>query len=328
MKRKWSNYVGAAKKAWKVAKTGYGIYKGVKAAQKNYPKSNKSYTTAKTRRRQYGGGDSTLPGPAQLVIARRNRVPRYLKPMLKTLALRRRISYNSNRITSSVGTQGYAYNPLLTKGDTDNLITDNSLSLGAKIFLRKMKAHTLFTNQTNAVVMMTIYTVIPRSDNNSAEDPITMWTAGNTNEGSDANASTYPGSTPYQSALFCKNYLVKNVKKVRLAAGQTYENTCIAYVNRPFNTDTTSNDYYDPRHTVLQMYVVHGFPQNDSTTKTQISLGATAVDFISSYTIDYYLMNEVTRTRTDIGQAYASAFTVGGLVMTYADTNADNAGVA
>lgn len=330
MKRKWGNYVGAAKKAWKGATALYGGYKAGKKVYNGVKGKNKKqlYFTKVLKKKSSQDIGNQLAGGVQRVFARRNRVPRGMRVVLKNLALRRRINFNSNRITSSVGTQGSAFNPLCYRTDIESIVADNSLLDGQKIFLRNSKAHTMFTNQTNGVVIMTIYTMIPRVNCGSSEDPVTMWGTGNDNEGTDSNALTYPGCKPFTSALFSKKYYVTNVKKVRLAAGQTHENICINYINKSYNVDTLATDYYDSKISVLQMYTVHGFPQNDSTTKTQISLGATAVDFISSYTIEYNILQDFTRTRTDTGSAYISGFTVGGLVMTFADTAAEASGVA
>lgn len=294
-------------------------------ARSSKAKNSKTYTSTavgRTKRRGRPGGDM-LAGPSQGVLVRNRGVPRFMRTLLKNQAMLRYNGYTSNRLISNVGQQGFAFNPILTRGDTSSFEANDAVAIGKKIFFRRLTVQTQFTNQTNGVVKMKIYTIVPRDDLDSSQTPTSLWTTGLTNIGSTANAALFPGATPFASPLFCQNYLVKKVQTVTLAAGQTYVNRMVAKLNRSFQTDDPVVEHYTKHFTCMQVYVVHGFPVNDSVNKTQISLQATAVDFMSTYQLTYSYFDNGPVTKTYVPSFPPTSFTNAGNVMTFADTNAE-----
>lgn len=175
-----------------------------------------------------------------------------------------------------------------------SLITDSTRHANAKIYLQSCNQRTMITNQTNDVVRLAIYDIVPRKDvyNSTYVPPQAAWTVGLASAGATASSSTFVGATPFHSLVFTKLYKVQKVTNLELHSGGHHVHTVVAKPNRMIDGQYISEvganaNYGFANLTCYTMVVQHGFPVNDGTTKTNIGTAEGNVDFITTRQYKY-----------------------------------------
>lgn len=154
-----------------------------------------------------------------------------------------------------------------------------------KVLIDSCTSELLITNATNDVVHLTIYDCVARRDiaNASYWNPGQAWLTGATDQGNVA-IPTYVGSNPFQTAAFTQFWIVEKVFDVNLHSGGHHRHSSKSIVNHIINDElvqempAASASY--GKLTRYQFVVIHGYPLNDSTTKTQVSTAGVAIDMV------------------------------------------------
>ena len=240
------------------------------------------------------------------------------------------VHFNNNvagRITSSIGQQGVnliqtIYTPAILNqiqyygfNSTAGITNGNTQTM----YVRDCETNIQITNQDVANVTFSLYEIQPRRDTTtSSASPITTWSDGLTDEqagqfGTIGNLMI--NTTPFQSKKFCTYFKVKSVKKITLASGQQYLYKHILNVNKKWNMELYTGGIQGLSHeTTMFMIVQQGSVENDSTTKTQVSVGPSALDYVCDLKYQVYGFND-SQTRYIFANALPSAFTVGGEII-------------
>jgi hypothetical protein len=157
-----------------------------------------------------------------------------------------------------------------------------------------------------------IYDIFARKDVSAAalSLPDQAWAQGNVDE-SSTNAYTFLGSTPWQSEAFNQYYEVKQVTNVVLGAGQTHVHKVRLNPRRLVNSAYAQYTPYGFRDlTYFCMIEFHGSPANDTTTQTQVSIGAGAVNVIVDQEHTFKIIAKQTPTISS-AVGLLTAFTIG-----------------
>nr|WAE43051.1 MAG: capsid protein [Cressdnaviricota sp.] len=182
-----------------------------------------------------------------------------------------------------------------------------------KIYYKGLRLGMRFANMANTQCTLRIYIAAYRFDNANIGNMLTDWTSGCTNEGGTGSA-TNPDCTPFQSKLFCQRNKVRKVFKRVLDPGARWDLDIGLNINRYISNERVINAAQIGGVTHAIFYSLYGGIENDSTTKTQISYAAAAVDMICSYRYEAFcppLDNTIISTATNL----PPAFTVAGEAM-------------
>lgn len=205
-------------------------------------------------------------------------IPKWIYGSIKMVAP----LFNGNslpfQITNNIGLQGF---------DTgDSAVLGNRADLAAyctsgsdKNFLHKIVGKLLCTNQTSANVTVDLYEWKCRRDNKSTG----LGTQFNTASGGTTCLKF--GTTPFMVSLCTQEFKILKVTRYVLAQGESFEHTMTCYINKIVDAvligDSTSyTGFKDYTYGILP--IQNGLPYNDSTTKTQVSLGKNVCDYAFS----------------------------------------------
>lgn len=238
-------------------------------------------------------------------------------------------SYTSTmRMTSSLGVQGtFLPNILFTGADLNSVIQALAASTAAgykssKCLIHSGYSESKYTNQEKGNVELVLYDIIPKRDVTAAGvagnyDVLSSWNVG-LNDVTYASNSSSPstagkanlGSTPFDSVLFCQYYTVIKKTKVMLSQGSTHIHRVRSLWNGMLNHTYTEEYTYLRGKSVITLAVVNGMPLNDQTTKTNIAVGAAAVDVVTVTRIVYqgYINNLFTYSFGDNQQSVATPY--------------------
>lgn len=299
----------------------YNAYRQYKKSRTSSPTgqrqkmgSRKVQFRAKTKRRGGRGGygqGGTTTGSASVVL--RGAKPQgWTRSALKDISERRYQVITGHRVSAGIGYQGNTTISQLTTTLMNSIKTVESASAFTKLYIAKSFANYKLLNNSNGVVQVAMYFIIPRRDTDNS--PSTLWTVGNSAQSMSGYADTL-GAKPFQSQQFTANMYVKKVKNIELGPGGTYNQKVICNVQRSYDTALYNENEYLRKFTGSVMFVVSGFPQNDLTTTNQVSTGACGLDIIEEMTISYYPIQQKSVLTTLVDNV-VKAFTVGGRVYT------------
>jgi hypothetical protein len=235
--------------------------KNYKVAKKANPKNRANIATPKIKRSRAlntGKVSNRIPGHAaggtftQLRFSKQ--CPSYYKGQLKGLAKQTLQSCAGAAYTSTTGGQGLVSAPLAAGDKMRDIFTmavgTEVLTTGPtqRVFLERMEMVWTIRNDTNNEVVMDIYDVTCRHDQqaaNGASEPALAWALGDGNAGA-ANAYRTPGATPFSSPTFNQFYKVVKVHHVIMPAGSTHEHRVHVNVMRMFSNAFFSSDSGQP----------------------------------------------------------------------------------
>jgi len=308
-----------AKGAAKVATAGSAVYGGAKAIQ-----GLKTKAVVKSKPLPKETTVVQAPGTITKSYAQ---LDKKKKPLGKNIVDKitavagstiRSKSIFTGRVTSTVGVIGYA--EIQRNFDAGDLtVLQNQLPTvlnTGKLFCKQVRCETTFKNQSTGEVKMEIYEMRCRKDlpttavqNNIAN----LWQDGIIDQGGSGADFVNYGSSPFDSGLVREAF--QRVKKttVFLPGGSSHIHTTFSqphkWLEMEYVINNTSITTYE-NLTTITFVVVTGMPANDSTTKTQVSCSAAAVDYIS---VQEYIVQGLGTTRkvySSNSTALPTSFTV------------------
>lgn len=225
--------------------------------------------------------------------------------VLEALANNHYTTNAGSQLTCGVGVQAVTYYSLGGASNLNSLATKvqvGSASTAEQMFLQSMTNNLQLRSAATYTSNVTIYDVVPRRDLYTAVigDPLTAWSTGIVDELA-AGLYTDIGNTPIQSDLFNQFFKIVNTHKVEILPGGTYTHSVYSEPNIKLHSEVTSRVTSGLRNlTVYSMIVLSGGPAHDSTTKSQVSSSATALDIIQTvtYNVKYLLDNTTSYFRT------------------------------
>lgn len=228
------------------------------------------------------------------------------------------------RLGSTIGVQNaQLIGTYFDATDVQNAFTAQGLNAAAqsaaKIMFQSIHSRAMLNNCHNANCHITIYDVLSRRDGGALNvDPVTTFKAGlvDAQGGAAANYAT-PGTSPFANPRFTECYKVLKVTDVVLSPGATHTHHVHYAPNRLISEERlVTNGSVGPLGgvTVYSFIVFHGTPENDVTTKTQVSLGQSDLDLVLVEELKY-LYNSHTYANNSIVNSLPLTFTVGGNTM-------------
>lgn len=210
----------------------------------------------------------------------------YLEPGVhSTLKFSKSIINGAGQLKSAVGLQNVAVG-LVLYDQSDISTISSDINGGANkrnaLWLDKVSASLILSNIYLANCTVDIYDIVARKDNGTVAigGPQNAWSQGNSDE---TAASEYLklGNTPFSSDVFNQYYKVLQTTRVVLGGGQMHKHRVNLDVFKKMSASYLTYAGYQLRDlTYSCMIVVHGAPANDTTTQTQVSLGAGGVNYI------------------------------------------------
>lgn len=191
------------------------------------------------------------------------------------------------RTTSLIGKQnsvvlGSYYTPANIVAELNGVVSAAAPKT-LKAVLCSVHADILITNQENSTCWYTIYDVIARRDGNAVvADPNTAFQAGFA-DATGGSASDYliPGVTPFACPRFAEFFKIHKVTEGTMESGQTHVHTIDYRPERSISNEVATNSgLFIGGLTLWSFIIYHGAPMNDSTTKTQVSLGPMNLDVV------------------------------------------------
>lgn len=171
-----------------------------------------------------------------------------------------------------------------------NLVTPNQ-NFNHKFYIHDVKSSMMITNQSTDICKVTIYDCLARYGGTSQSyfTPEAAWNTGLVHANNQVTADQRCGGKPFTVPGFTENWYVAKTTELTIATGGHH----IHYLN-PKVRQVVSRDYvmksastYScwPKLSAYCLVVAHGFPVNDSTTKTNISTaqGALAIAHVKEY---------------------------------------------
>nr|WAE42494.1 MAG: capsid protein [Cressdnaviricota sp.] len=304
-----------ASKSWvhKAARAAWGTYRGINVAKKVLKSTRKSIKSKKPTSKS-----TTKQAPKLNVSPKANGAAGYMKAekytaiaqnknrttekVLKTLPRITELRQQAGRIVSTVGTQAvdFAHFPLYSVYDLVNLNggTGDANQVGAKgcvNYLRKCRMRLLATNQGNSTMFVHVYTMRCRKQTIVSEYPGLSWSQGLTDLGGTTVNTTW-NETPFISPRFTEFYKVLKITNYVLAPGETMDHYITVKANCQFNQEivnemgAVASNCGGVRGLTHNLgLITYSAPYNDSTTKTQVSLGASNLDWVTSTCYEFQL---------------------------------------
>nr|WAE42474.1 MAG: capsid protein [Cressdnaviricota sp.] len=185
-----------------------------------------------------------------------------------------------------------------------------------KIHIRDIHMELLFSNATNDVVHLMIYDCVCRRDIASGAfyQPSLAWQQGATDAGVSTDWSVV-GSTPFSVPGFTEFWEIEKITDVDLHTGGHHKHKTSFQPFCVINNEIVGAGGNTPawgKLTRYSMVVVHGYPINDSTTKTQVSTASCSLDMVWKKSYQFDVLERSTTTITAVNNLLGS-FTVAGV---------------
>ena len=231
------------------------------------------------------------------------------------------VNCQGGRVTSLIGKQeGAILLAELTPADITSLFVNTfgaTPNKTTKVLIKSCVSETMFTNVENVPLNYTLYDIIPKRDGNTTIiDPIACFRSGFADPSGGAAANyLVPGVDPYMNPRFNEYFTIVQRTEGTLLPGNVH----------------THRSYYEPNYIISDevntwtidfiknlthytMIIIHGTPENDNTTKTQVSLSAANIDYVTKQkwvtkAIYYPLQSQTVTNNLPL------AFTVAGEIM-------------
>lgn len=202
-----------------------------------------------------------------------------------------------------------------TTAPTNNTVINPATQ---NILLKSCTSELMITNQTNDVVHLTLYECVARKDtyNGNYYNPGVAWSQGTFDQG-NTTAYLMVGSNPFQTPAFTKFYRVERVIDINLHTGGHHVHRSKSTMNHLMNYEeyqaaTSSGTIRGVSRFTLP--VIHGYPSNDSTTHSQISTTAVAIDMVWKKQYQYYVFDRST-VGFSVSNVLPTSYTVGGEII-------------
>lgn len=198
------------------------------------------------------------------------------------------VDNSAGRITSLIGKQeGALIQTNFNPGDIVNLFNSalgGTAGKSTKMLLKSVVAESFLTNMENVPLNYTIYDILPKRDGNgTVVDPISAFRAGFADSGGGAAANyLVPGVDPYMDPRFNEYFRIVERTTGTLLPGNVHTHKVYYEPNYIISNEvsTWTVDFIKAL-THFTMIIIHGTPENDSTTKTQVSLSAANISYVT-----------------------------------------------
>lgn len=253
------------------------------------------------------------PGSFSTFYYGKRKVPRGYNSVKAALAKNYKVLNGSQRCISSVGLQ--SANTLFSMFNQTDLIAMSALvntSKTNRYLAMSCTAEVMITNQELSSVRVTLYDVISRRDCSSAliNLPDVAWRNSYADEGGVNTNYSIIGTNPFSYDTFVQFYKVLKATHIELSQGQTHTHRIRFQPNRVIDYEQLQYIPFNLKGlTCFTMLVAHGYPQNDITTKSQVSTGAVALDVVWRLQYKFTWMND-NDTNYSTTNALPGAFTV------------------
>lgn len=275
-------------------------------------KKSKLHQSAKASVGGHGGTYSSF-------YYRKSKVPRGFRSTIKALSKNYYVWNGSARLTGTPGAQAPAVLQSLFHYTDLNAISQKVNSNQTnKVLFQSVSSEALLTNQDTGNVNVVLYDIIARRDLSTQTNlatPLAAWQNSYSDEGgSNANYSVI-GATPFSSDLFTQFFKVVKVTHITLGQGQSHTHRIKYTPNRLVDGELINYNTNGLKQlTCFTMAVAYGMPYNDSTTKSQVSTGATAIDFVVRKQYQYTWQQDLDTTFS-VSNNLVTSFTVGEDIM-------------
>nr|WAE42139.1 MAG: capsid protein [Cressdnaviricota sp.] len=241
------------------------------------------------------------------------KMPRAYAVLNKSLPKNYYVTNNSGRLVQTPGLQAIYCMSIANKTDINLISQKINTSQVNRFLMQQCSSEFVFTNQDAGNCRVWLYDIVARRDlatNANLVTPQAAFQNSLADEGG-ANANwSIPGTTPFSSDLFTQYFKVCKITNIVMAQGQSHTHKVSFKTNKVMDGEYIQyegNGFKGLSHYV--MMVVHGFPYNDSTTKTQVSTGNVAIDFITKVQYKYTWIQDVD-TNYSVSNTLPTAFTV------------------
>lgn len=243
------------------------------------PKKNKLSQGAKSEVGSHGGTYSNYYYTGR-------KCPKNYYKVIKTLSKNYYTINYAVRWTSGPGVQNSnTINTIFGYTDVNAISQKIAANQTNKFLLKSCSSEMLITNQDAGNVNIIIYDIIARRDlatNANIAFPDIAWARAYTDEGASNSNWSIPGSTPFSADLFTQFFKVAKMTHITLGQGQCHTHRVKFTPNKIMDGEYIQyNTNGFKGLTCFQMVVQYGMPANDVTTKTTVSLGNTALDFVT-----------------------------------------------
>lgn len=310
------------------ATTGYGYGYGAAAGaamgkmfsgKQRVKLAPKRKTASKTKTRKRKASSTAVeegPANAMTFTDYGYRIPRVNKTLLDIGGAVKHVINDSAQLTCGVGVQNVQDLAFLTNADLLALLAFSPYNPIAtdtvRMFIQSVTAEYVYSNQSAATAICTIYDCQAKRDLSSALNfaPRAAWLQGVTDEGQVTEMTTV-GAKPYDVMLFKAFWGIVKTHKVTIPPGGIHRHRITFHPNCIYDGAVAQYATYGSMGLDSSpMIVWHGQPAHDSTTKTQVSTAPINMDFTRSleYTVKFIQNNVPSVHRTN---NLVSAFTVG-----------------
>lgn len=239
-------------------------------------------------------------------------------------------------VTWNIAEKEYACPAKVFDGNDLATIFGFVASNNSKIVFRSCNWEVMLSNPTTALQRVNIYDIaVRRSHGTASADPAAVlknsFSDFNKNGGTQVNSAYKQiGLTPFQNPAFTTIFKVLKQTPLLMQGGQVHSHKCKWIPNKwmdkeeyTWTANTATNGVFRD-FTVFTMIECYGTPENDSTTKTQVSLGEGRINFSVVKSYDYVVVDR-SAAEIDFTQSLPTAFTVGAQIAEIAGAQAQGA---
>lgn len=246
------------------------------------------------------------------------------KSILDTVAKQVSVQNGAGQSESTVGLQAavsfnYAAAPVL-------LVFLGSAN--EKLIMHSIKAEVSWVNSSSSNSTFVIYDIIARKDTGAANasTPVNAWASGIDSAGGSATDYQVIGSVPTESTTFNQFYKVVQRTRVSMGPGQMHRHEVSYNPNKLLAGLYLTNVAYNVAGlTMYTLIVHHGMPAHDSTTKTDVRVDISAMDYVQKISYEWRQVEDATTTWSK-SNTLATSFAVGEEFVNEAVGQVQNAG--
>jgi hypothetical protein len=278
-----------ASAAWRVGKSlgrAFNKWRSAKGRSKGRPRRSSAATGGI---RQYGNGGTIS------YFTKKGSRAKFGKKLGKFVGRHTYVRNEGGRLTCTAGSQGIAtladvYNQTDISGFSDTPAT-------GLVFHKKCSVRTRFTNQDKGNVEITLYDIVSRRDMHEEEAnnnyPNNVMAQGlDDMVGGGATSYTDLNVSPFDVQRFTTYFKVVKTTRFVMGAGQSHTHVSTIYLNKLLGQERVNHSYNYAGITYFTFMVINGMPYNDSVTKTQVSTGDCAVDWVVTKRYQYNIFEK------------------------------------
>lgn len=246
------------------------------------------------------------------------------KSILDTVAKKVSVQNGAGQSESTIGLQaGVSFSAASAPVILAFMATAND-----KLILHSIRSEISWVNSSSSNSTFIVYDIIARKDTGAANasTPLNAWASGIDSAGGSATDWQIIGSEPTESVTFNQFYKVVQRTRVSMGPGQMHRHEITYNPNRILAGLYLTNVAYNVAGISMYTLVVHhGMPAHDSTTKTDVRVDVSAMDYVQKVSYDWREVEDAT-TSWFKSNTLATTFAVGEEFVNEAVGQVQNAG--